>query len=314
MKHIIQSLLLAALALAPAAHAVTAIVNADAHISPATPAQNFGVLATLTIGNSSLALLQFDLSSIPPGTDPNTITKAQLLLYVNRVAQAGKIQVAPLQSPWTESSVTFSTRPANGATIAVSEVITAANNWVVLDITGQVRTWVASPFSAFGLAIGADASQPAVLTLDSKESVSTSQPARLQITIAGPAGPTGPQGIPGPIGPTGAQGLRGVTGSQGPQGLTGPAGPASILGLTTRAVSTTDLAGNTQGVRFVACPSSFPIAIAGGCGHRDFNTAADDIVVNFTGPENGNTNRWRCILKNTSGDTRAVQAWAICGK
>lgn len=311
MKQATLAFFLAALALTPDAHAATAIVNADAHVSPAAPAQNFGALPTLAIGNGSVALIQFDLSSIPPGTDPNTITKAQLLVFVSRITQAGKIQIAPLQSPWTENTVTNSSRPLAGTPIAISDVISVPNNWVVLDITSQVRTWVASPFTAFGVAISPDGSQPAALLLDSKESISTSQPARLQITIAGPAGPTGPtgpQGVPGPIGPTGPQGLRGFTGFQG------PAGPATLQGLTTRAVSTTDLGGNLQGLRFVSCPASFPIAIAGGCGHRDFNTAADDIVVNFTGPEDGNPNRWRCILRNTSGDARAVQAWAICAK
>lgn len=294
--------------------ATQAIVNADAHVSPAIPTQNFGALPTLSVGNGSIAFLQFDLSSIPAGTNPNTISKAQLLVYVNRVAVAGKIQVAPLQSPWTESTVNFSTRPAAGNTIAISDVIAAPNNWVVLDITDQVRTWVASPFSAFGVAISPDASQPAVLTLDSKESISTSQPARLQLSIAGPAGPTGPQGSPGPIGPTGARGPQGPQGLIGVTGPTGPAGPATLQNLTTRIVSTTDLDGNTQGLRFASCPSSFPIAIGGGCGHRDFNTAADDIVVNFTGPESTNNFQWRCIMKNTDGSPRAVQAWVVCSK
>ncbi len=279
--------------------ATQAMVNADAHVSPAIPTQNFGALPTLSVGNGSVALLQFDLSSIPAGTNPNTIAKAQLLVYVNRVAQAGKIQVLPLQSPFTEGAVTFSTRPSEGAPIAASGVITASNNWVVFDITDQVRTWVASPYSAFGVAIGPDASQPAVLTLDSKESISTSQPARLQLSIAGP---------------TGAQGAQGIQGFVGPVGPTGPAGPATLQNLTTRIVSTTDLAGNTQGLRFVSCPSTFPIAIGGGCGHRDFNTAADDIIVNFSGPESTNNFQWRCIMKNTDGSPRAVQAWVICSK
>ncbi|MBL8179832.1 MAG: collagen-like protein [Bryobacterales bacterium] len=201
--------------------------------------------------------------------------------------------------------------PLLGTPIAISNPIAQPFAWVALDITAQVRGWVSSPATAFGLAVIPDISAPASLLIDSKESVATSQPARLQITIDGPPGPTGPQGIAGPTGPVGPAGPRGT---QGPIGPVGPTGPASLQGLTTRVVSTSDIAGNTQALRFVSCPGTFPIAIGGGCGHRDFNSAADDIVVNFTGPESTNNFQWRCILKNTNSSPRAVQVWAVCSK
>ncbi|MFN7937853.1 MAG: DNRLRE domain-containing protein [Bryobacteraceae bacterium] len=313
MKHLANPIFLAALISAPAAHAVTAVVTADAHVVPASPI-NLGSSPSLMVGNNSAAFLQFDLSAVPTGINPNSISKAQLLLFVNRVAQAGRISILPLLSPWTENTITPSTLPVNGTPIAVSNTISTPNNWVTLDITAQVRGWVSSPTTAFGLTIISDSSSPAVLQIDSKENLATSQPARLEITIDGPPGPQGAIGPTGPRGPTGAQGGVGLTGPSGATGAIGPAGPATLVGLTTRVVSTTDLAGDTQGLRFVYCPSSFPVAIAGGCGHRDFNTAADDIIVNFTGPEAGTTNSWRCILKNTNSATRAVQVWAVCAK
>ena len=48
--------------------------------------------------------------------------------------------------------------------------------------------------------------------------------------IAGPTGPTGPQGIQGPTGPTGPQGIQGPTGPTGPQGIQGPTGPTGPTG------------------------------------------------------------------------------------
>lgn len=46
----------------------------------------------------------------------------------------------------------------------------------------------------------------------------------------GPAGATGSTGTQGPQGTTGAQGPAGSTGAQGPQGIQGPQGPAGVDG------------------------------------------------------------------------------------
>jgi hypothetical protein len=53
----------------------------------------------------------------------------------------------------------------------------------------------------------------------------------LNVTLgaAGPAGATGPQGVPGPAGATGPQGVPGPAGATGPQGLPGPAGAGAVL-------------------------------------------------------------------------------------
>jgi hypothetical protein len=56
--------------------------------------------------------------------------------------------------------------------------------------------------------------------------------APLSWNVAGPPGPSGPQGLPGlpgPQGPQGPQGLPGPQGPQGPQGLPGPQGPQAGL-------------------------------------------------------------------------------------
>lgn len=120
-------MLLAALIAAPAAHAVTAVVTTDAHVLPSSPT-NLGSNPSLMVGNNSAAFVQFDLSAIPAGINPNSISKAHLLLFVNRVAQAGRISILPLLSPWTENTITPSTLPLNGAPIAVSNTISTPNN------------------------------------------------------------------------------------------------------------------------------------------------------------------------------------------
>ncbi|MBD2703804.1 hypothetical protein IC229_24370 [Spirosoma sp. BT702] len=61
------------------------------------------------------------------------------------------------------------------------------------------------------------------------------------------------------------------------------------------------------------CPSGTKV-IGGGGGHRDLNTAADDIVVNYTGPDPVNANAWAVIVKNIGTSDRGVRAYVICAK
>ncbi len=77
------------------------------------------------------------------------------------------------------------------------------------------------------------------LTFDVMETYGGGTPSAWHVTLSGPTGITGQQGVKGdtgaqgPIGPTGAQGpqgLQGDTGAQGPIGLTGAQGPQGVQG------------------------------------------------------------------------------------
>lgn len=77
-------------------------------------------------------------------------------------------------------------------------------------------------------------------------------------------------------------------------------------------LSSNDLAGNTRNVRYASCPAG-RFLVGGGCGHRDYNAAAKDVVINYSGPAPENPRgSWRCIAENTSGDSRAFITYAIC--
>lgn len=63
---------------------------------------------------------------------------------------------------------------------------------------------------------------------------------------------------------------------------------------------------------FCACPNGLK-AIGGGGGHRDYNTAAQDIKINYSGPDPNDTGRWKVIATNTNTtQLRAVRVYAIC--
>ncbi|MBS1826918.1 MAG: collagen-like protein [Acidobacteria bacterium] len=284
--------------------------TADAHISPSAVAMNFGALPTLSIGGGAQALLQFDMTSLPPGIDPNIVLKATLVVYVNRVAAQGQIDAAPVLSPWMESAVTESTKPSIGNTIATANVATA-NTYLQFDITAQVKSWIASPSSAYGVALRAGVSAPATsVFLDSKENISTSHPSFLNIVFQGPAGP---QGLQGAQGAQGVQGVRGATGAQGPvgpQGPTGGQGPAGPVDL--RWFLVTDIVeGDSYAWFNDSCPVG-SVAISGACGHRDSNSASKDIVLNYSGPNAANSRQWSCFFENKSGSSRTIRSGVLC--
>jgi hypothetical protein len=225
------------LLLAVPARANTVQLVADAHVVSLFPTVNFGSVSNLYVGNGSFALLQYDLSNLPSGTISAQVTRANLTIFVNRVNVAGAVDIAAVQSGWTETGVTFNTAPTVGAT-AMTVPVTTADTFIVIDVTQIVQGWITTPASNHGFAISASTTAPNTFVLfDSKENQETGHPASLDISIAGPQGPDGPigpQGLPGLTGPTGPQGLQGVAGAvgaTGPQGLTGAAGPQGPQGL-----------------------------------------------------------------------------------
>jgi hypothetical protein len=224
------------------AHATEATVTGDATVNSAYPATNFGGLSNLRVNSNSTALIQFNLSSLPAGTTASQIGKATLKLFVNRIDASGLVNVAPVTGAWTESAVTYTTIPSIGSTVT-SFTPTAAQQYIVIDITSLVQGWITTPASNDGIALTSTAGN---VVFDSKENDETSHAAHLDITITsqgaigstgatGATGAQGVQGIQGTAGATGAQGLQGIqglTGSNGSTGVTGATGSAGATGLT----------------------------------------------------------------------------------
>lgn len=74
------------------------------------------------------------------------------------------------------------------------------------------------------------------------------------------------------------------------------------------------LPGNSYGRYSVSCPSGYQV-ISGGGGHRDYNSAAIDIRVNYSGPDpDAPSTKWRVIVDNTSRSSRTVLVYCNCAK
>jgi len=227
-----STLALAALAFGPVVWAnTTAPLIWDAFYAPGN-GTNYGAVSTITVGTSAndVGLLQFDLSTLPPGTTDSSIVQAKLILFANKVTASGTIDVSEAVGSWNESSVNGTNNPALGTVVASGVPVTAGNTFITVDVTQAVKDWLGNVAPNNGLAIAASAG--ASILFDSKENTTTSHAAMLEITLAGAPGPTGPAGPTGATGPAGPQGANGATGPQGATGATGPAGATGPMGAT----------------------------------------------------------------------------------
>jgi hypothetical protein len=209
-------------------------VSGDTYLQSGTnSAQSFGALANVLVGPGGAAptqnkgLVQFDLSGFS-GVQASDLRKAVIWVYVNRVTTAGSIDVYDVTTAWTESTATWNAPPVPGAILGTVPV-SSASQWVGVDITTEVQTWLATPGLNHGVQLAAFTAPNTAVQLDSKESTTTSHPAQLEIVLNGPAGAPGPAGV---AGPTGATGVAGPAGTTGPAGSTGPAGAAGATGAT----------------------------------------------------------------------------------
>ncbi|GAB2956856.1 hypothetical protein GCM10027048_23900 [Hymenobacter coalescens] len=74
------------------------------------------------------------------------------------------------------------------------------------------------------------------------------------------------------------------------------------------------IGGNSRGQFVLLCPAGMRV-LGGGGGHRDWNAAASDITVNYSGPDPAAPEtRWRLIVSNTSTSSRAVRLYCTCAR
>ena len=207
-------------------------VSGDAHSNSQYPDVTFGALPFLQAGGTARTFLKFDLSNLPPDLSPSDLSRANLVLWVGRLATAGEIQVSEAAWPWDEDTLTHNSAPVSNALITTFPV-SQASQFITVDVTATLRKWLQSRELNHGFVLSAASQTPsAEVFFDSKECVSTSHAPELSVSFragVGPPGVSGPQGLPGPRGATGPAGPAGadsaVPGPVGPAGPVGPIGP-----------------------------------------------------------------------------------------
>ncbi len=188
------------------------LLTDDAAINSAATSTNYGGSTSITVNSTNSVLLQFDLADIlPAGTTASQVSRARLILFPDKVSTAGDFDVYGVTGAWSETSVTYATRPAVSSSAGGTGTAKLGYRSTFVAVTGLVQGWISSPSSNHGFEIKASGSTN--FTIDTKENTATSRPAVLQIDLIGPAGPTGPAGPAGPRGATGATGPRGPAGT-----------------------------------------------------------------------------------------------------
>ncbi|MDP2903348.1 MAG: DNRLRE domain-containing protein [Methylovulum sp.] len=220
----LQSALLLASLCPLAAQAVVVPIIADTYLDTLVTGK------AVTVDISKIGLLNFNLSTLPDGITSSDIAKATLVFYVKSVATGGQVQVSPVTGVWDENTVTKNTAPVIGLVEATSAPISRSNTYFAVDVTSLVMDWV--DFSANNNGLALAPVNTTALTIDSKESTTTSHPAYIEIALKGFAGTKGDTGAAGPQGSRGLKGLTGVTGPAGAKGDTGATGVKGDTGAT----------------------------------------------------------------------------------
>src|SRR5262249_12559710 len=142
--------------------------------------KNFGANTVLQVApNNVSALIKFDLSALPAGTCPEDIDKATVLLWLYAVTTPGGVSAAVVSSPWTESGVTWNSKPTWGALTASATIPSAGGQYVLFNVTNQIKALLASgactppgsPVTNFGLLLSSTAPTGANFLFNSRENV-----------------------------------------------------------------------------------------------------------------------------------------------
>lgn len=173
------------------------------------------MVGSVSVGTTT-TYIKFQLaSSLPPGAAAANVAKATLKLYLSPLTSpTGAIDIYPVTSAWTESTLSSSSTPTIAATPFASGInVGSANSFLVVDVTQLVQEWLEGATNGGivndGIALVAHTSSSYVV-FDSKESIVTSHEPRLEIVLAN-SGAQGPAGAAATI-------QVGTTSTLGPNG------------------------------------------------------------------------------------------------
>ncbi len=165
---------------------------------------------------NSTGYVKFDITALSILENADEVDLAILKLWVQDVDTAGSVEIYAIDANWDEVSLNASNAPIlSGAPVATFDVTSgASNDFLLVNITDQVRAWVDAPEINYGIAL---ISAGAGVELDSKESRWTAHEMVIDVVFRGLEGPRGEQGL---TGAQGSQGIHGLTGDPGPKNET----------------------------------------------------------------------------------------------
>lgn len=121
----------------------------DASVYQYQPNNNYGSIGTLSLSSNLFnyndiqrSLLQFDLTTMPPGTQ---IVQATLNVYMfNQAGTDFDVEIHPILQPWNETGVTWNNQPVCD-THAVASLPYQGYVWWHFNLTPLTQLWVDNP-------------------------------------------------------------------------------------------------------------------------------------------------------------------------
>ena len=149
--------------------------------------KNAGAAKTLAVSAKSNAYINFSVGSA--SIAPATVTQARLVIFVPKSSIAGTLSIKNLTSGFSETILTATApAPTLGATLDTINLalVPLKGDYYISDITAQVRAWLATPTTEFGIAITSDGLASAILA--SKEGAGSGHPAFIEVDVNRPGG------------------------------------------------------------------------------------------------------------------------------
>jgi hypothetical protein len=180
-------------------------VTDDTYVSSAAPTTNNGNSPSLVVqAPGGWTLIKLDLSQLPTGTPSSAVTKATLKLYVTAATAQGSFDLFRVDTAWKEGTLTYSssTTPYQSAQTltfslvnpgtacpSTNQCVTTASKYVIVDVTSIVKDWldfqngVAGAHANNGIALKPSSGSSISVTLDSKESTTSSHAPEIDFVL-----------------------------------------------------------------------------------------------------------------------------------
>jgi hypothetical protein len=159
--------------------------SADAYVTSAQPAANFGNSIMLPVQAGTTSYMRLNLGTLPANA---TVAKATLRLYVNAVVTPGSFDVYQVNGGWSERGLIFNNAPPLGvsATGEHSTPVTGSslNQFILIDVTSLAQGWLNGSIPNYGVAL-ALTSAAGGFSFDSKES--TGHQPELEVVLSNAA-------------------------------------------------------------------------------------------------------------------------------
>lgn len=145
-------------------------------------AKTAGKATTLPVSSTRMGLVRFDVGAFATALAGTQVTRARLIIYVNKVTKPGALSLNRVTQDWSEivtaAPVVIPTSVPL-TTIATGSVV--AKQFIIVDVTATVLGWLAAPATDFGFSLSTSGTTSVLLS--SKEGPGTGLPATLELDV-----------------------------------------------------------------------------------------------------------------------------------